>query len=345
MARVLVFAWEVGAAAVLSPLIPLLYEHGHRCEVVGIGPALGCFHDRCPADVAVSDTLSEEMLMKADVCLAGYGNPARKEALSVWERIARRMPAMVVLDQWKGVDRFFDMEGRYRQPSPKRLAVVSSVVAEELARRGVPDTDVTVVGHPVLQRCIQGDFLAGVASKDELRDRLGISRKHKVYVLASEGVHDGHMGWQPCSAECRKLFFCESEGRPLWRVLVDRDGGTNVTFVFRPHPRENAPVGSCVKSVSWEQADDRSLLAVADKVYGISSMLFLQAAALGIQTVNVMNMVPGWKPESAFLPEVVWHAMAGSGMLDHCKAPEEAKQSHADVAQKIVSELESLMVS
>lgn len=343
MATVLVFAWEIGAVAVLSRIIPRLLARGHSCIAAGPEPAYSCFRERCPERTLLEEKLTPELIDSADVCLAGYGSPARPEGLSPWEAIAEQLPTMAVLDQWKGLDRFVDGRGQLRRPAPDRIAAVSPAVAEALVRFGFPAGDVSVVGHAVLEGCADGSFPGGALSRESVRIGLGLPVDAKVYLLASEGVHDGHPGWGQCSGGCGKLFLADSEGLPLWERLVARDGGEDVLFVLRPHPRDPAFEHGGVVTIPWQRADDRTLLRIADRVYGISSMLFLQAAALGIETVCVRDMITDWQPSGAFLEEGVWDEMVQSGMLDHRHAPALTADRHAGAADRIVLGLESLI--
>lgn len=345
MAKVLVYAWEIGAAAVLSQVLPVLVGQGHSCVVAALAPAFDCFKDRCPAEIQVLHATSDVVTQDFDVCVAGYGSPARSDAMKLWEVIARKMPTLVVLDQWKGLDRFFDAEGLVRVPCPSRIAVAADSIADSLIEAGIPEQQLVVVGHPSLAACAEKTFLAGLPSRMALRERLGIDAEVRVYVMASEGVHSGHQGWMGCDSRCRKLFSCESQGRPLWNHLLEKESHEASLFLLRPHPSDSNIASDNILSVPWDRLDDKSLLVLADRVYGISSMLLLQAAALGIETVNLQPMLSDWQPEHSFLSPVVYEDMVNSGMFDHNIAPDVARKVHVGAVARIVEQLSLLVDS
>lgn len=345
MARILVYAWEVGAAALLSECVPGLLGLGHTCVVTGVGRALDCFRERCSQGVDVCSFMPT-MVDGFDVCLSGYGNPSNGEGLHVWEMVAGVLPTVVLLDQWKGLDRFFDGEGNCRTPFPTKICVPTASVANVLNTLGVPGEDIALMGNAILNRCVRGDLFDGLPQAVEIRSRLGIPLDKKVYVLASEGVHsNGHACWQPCDDSCESLFFIESQRQPLWRRIIDECSDQDVVFILRPHPATEAPADSGILIVDWERAEDRELLAVANRVYGISSMLMLQAAALGIGTVSLQSHLENWSPASSFLIDQVWDDMNKAGLFDSVRAAGLHIVSFDEMLATIVDQLYNAMSS
>lgn len=344
MARVLIYASEVGGAAVLSAVVAALEDKGHECVVAGMGKALGCFRERCSSSTVVRTFDPSLIDAGFDVCLAGYGSPLHDEGVAAWQGIAGSMPTIILLDHWKGLERFFDAQGECRQPRPSRILAPSKSVRSELISLGVPREDVVVTGHPTLALCAGGEYLKGVPPREDLLSRLKVSPGMKVHVLASEGIHHGgHPCWDVCQPSCYRLFNKVIGTKPLWRVLVDEYGTEETVFILRPHPTETVPVDSGILTVDWDILDDRHLLAVADTVYGISSMLVMQAAAMGRDVVLVHDLVPGWLPEWSFMRKAVWQEMQESGLLDGALAPQRHEVTAGMMAELIDDQISTVL--
>jgi hypothetical protein len=345
MARILVFAWEISGAAALAPLLPALAQEGHHLTVMAVKPAFLWFQ----AEIAGLFPVEEYQSGAADsldyqVCLAAFGNPRQSFGLRVWMEISADKRSLVVLDNWKGPQRFFHPKGMLRDEAmPTRLAVMDSVMAGLLKDMGLPPEKMAVTGHPQLCACGSGAWFEGHPGPDAARARLGLAPDRPVCLLVSEPIHN-HGFYQACTPACRGLFQMDAGGRELWRAVVDeaRQQLGDAEFIMRPHPTEK-PSADPLKTVTWEQATARDLLAAADRVYGLSSNLVMQAAALGKPTYILDRAVKGWVPDHSFLPVPAWEYLRKTGQLGGPDGARPDTQDHARAITRVVREVDKLL--
>ncbi len=97
--------------------------------------------------------------------------------------------------------------------------------------------------------------------------------------------------------------------------------------------------------VTWGEADDRMMLAAADRVYGLSSMLLLQAAMLGKPVNNIRDRLDDWVPENSLMQPETWRAWGGRLGAFPGIVSDVAYHSHRGAIAAVVDLVESLLVS
>lgn len=311
---VAVFAWEIGSCVALVPVVEELVKVGCQCTVFAFPPALEVFSGRLGQHVTVVPGADiSDSRWQWDVLLAGLGRwTHRPDEFELLSRAVDRKPSVILLDNWKGLERFFRTDREPLALEPTHLAVPDHHTCHALANMGLRWNSIVPTGHPGLERCeLRRSSLS--ARREQTRRQLGISPTATTYVLASELMH-GHPFHSDCDEHCGSYLSVMASHSSITDKLpcLDTSGG-EVAWVMRPHPNEFPQAFSDMKQVSWADADDESILSMADRVYGLSSMLTAQSVAYGIETMNIASLVPGWTPESVFLQPGTWDAVSKTG--------------------------------
>jgi len=333
---VAVFAWEVGSCTALVPVVEELVRIGCRCTVFAFPPAQAVFDNRLGQNVSVVPGISiTERQQQWDVLLAGLGRWTQRPDEFESMRVAfDRKPSMILLDNWKGLERFFLPDGEPLPLEPTHLAVPDQHTGDALACMGLRWNSIVATGHPGLERCELGRSSLS-ARRAQTRKQLGISPNATVYVLASELMH-GHSFYCGCDDSCASCLSALASHSSLTDALsCEGTADGEVVWVMRPHPNEHQQALPGTLHVSWEEADDLSILAVADRVYGLSSMLTAQAVASGIETRNITPFIPGWAPESVFLQPGTWDAVSKTGRWGRFEGVDEYPETHVGAASRV----------
>lgn len=344
-ATALFYAWEAGSAELLSAAINEFGKRGCRCVICALPPAIDRLRKRFPnLDMIATETIRTLTSPVADISIVGLGHPKHQEGISLWRSIRELAPSIVLLDHWKGLDRFLMPSG---EPAfdilPTKIAVMDSVTQKKLFESGINKERIFVTGHLLLDSIRQrGDGIT-VEEKALARAYLGIPFNSSVILLASEKIHH-HRFHDECSEECKSLFFIKNNKNLLWKIVFqDASHQDSPLFLMRPHPNENIPKSNQFLRVDWSDADDKTILAAADRVCGLSSMLFLQAVALGIPSINVQPFLSNWIPENSFLNPEIWEFMHLSGRLGLSAEPDAKSERTVNPTSTLIELVETLL--
>lgn len=329
-ARILAFAWEVGGAAALIPVLGELARRGHDCVWQAMGPAERVFAERLETPPAGDPG--------CDLVLGAVGHPRNAAAAERWLELARDHPSLVVLDNWKGLERYFDAAGRPRPGmAGRKLAVMDATVRDELVAMGLPADAIAVCGHSLLEAWQAAP--PSPAARKALRAGLDLPPDRRVVVVASEPMHD-HDFLAPCDGTCRGLLGRLGDG---WEARLRPLVGADALLVARPHPSERWQAGSGTVVLGSDRATDLDLVAVADMVAGVSNMLLLQAGAAGVPTLNLRPLLTEWDPRCCFLRPTIWTALSGSGQLGALPGVPAAAGDWMGSTGRIAEEVEALL--
>lgn len=309
--RVLVFCWEAGAAGALIPVIRHVLDAGWQILDASLEPGASILRqavpglERCPKGAKAQEL--------AEVVLAGIGHPKHVAGWSCWKSLNTAMPSLVVLDHWKGLERFQNVDGSLNSADlPRKICVIDDLVEAALRRMGVPPEKIEIVGNMATsesRKSLVGDDDLG------LRKRLGLSADVPVYFLASETLHQ-HGFHEPCNDNCHLLeqHRLASGGTILERVN-DQAAVDGACLALRPHPSQPVPEVENVLVVPWNVATDDQMLAIARKVWGLSSMINAKAVAMGKETENLAPLLEGWFPSQSFMDDEVWSGLLQRGVF------------------------------
>jgi hypothetical protein len=301
----------------MAPVVDQILNRGHEVVIYALPPAFELFTNRFPKlNIIHASTDLGSLPLKPDIALIGLGHPKRHEGMTIWRKIRRTVPGIVVLDHWKGLERFLLPDGTPDEDiMPQKIAVMDRTTAEALEKMGLDATLVEVTGHPLLE---QLNIRKSPISKSEqirARRQLEIPRHANVILLASEIVH-AHAFHDPCNGSCQSLFNIRCGAHSLWEIIVNKTCQLfNPLFLLRPHPNESVPKDKRFLHIDWTMADDLSVLAAADQVYGLSSMFLMESVSLSMPVFNIQPHLPGWRPEKSFLRADIWEYISRSGYV------------------------------
>ncbi len=223
--------------------------------------------------------------------LAGTSISGNLEKTFIRKAREQGIPAFSILDHW------CEYEARFREGSgqlnaiPNVIFVPDQIARQDLLDRGVQDQQIIVSGHPAF------DVARTAAARFTKERRDDILRHFKLedtpgYLLyVSEPVEADHQG--------KGLRYSEfSILEMVCRTLLRLDEKARLPLVLKLHPRENPSKfedllkgyqGLTVSSVK-DEIDRFELLLSAKLILGISSLLLLEAAVLGLP---VHCIIPG----------------------------------------------------
>ncbi|HEY8584262.1 MAG TPA: hypothetical protein VIL49_15000 [Capillimicrobium sp.] len=292
-ARTLVLAREAGAAAALAPVAERLRDDG-ICDVCAVAeeravevlaraglPVLGFPRD--PSTEQVAALLTRE---RVGALLTGTSLWPRRD--NRWWSAARTagVPSVAVVDHWVNpVQRFSDA-----QPFdclPDVVAVPDEVAADALARHGMPCERLRVTGQPYFDDLVRR--AVGV-DRSQARRSLGLDPGRRVVVFASE-PQASHYG----ASDAAELFRGYTEHDALG-LLLDAlvRVAPDALAVVKLHPLEDPGTFEAL-AADRGGIDVRvlaacpvpALIAAADAVVGMTSVLLLEAALAGAPTLSV----------------------------------------------------------
>lgn len=238
-------------------------------------------YDFAPYDVALTDTINLSRMPEAALCR------------DVWRKAAESgIASLAFVDSWWGYDERFILPGEHTPPLlPETIAVVDSLAAGEMVRRGYPRERVKILGSPLFET-----LSARGARRQEtalaVREALGMEPDAFLVVFVSqplEHVLGTHNGWGFTEKSILAEVLRSLEG------LQEPCGG--VRFVILPHPEEDLEgLRRCVSSratdmrvhvLARNRIPNHDLLLAADLVLGMFSILLVEAVILRRPVLSV----------------------------------------------------------
>lgn len=283
-----VVAREAGAAVALAPVARALLDAGGRCRVHAVDRAVVPFERRglsvwaWPEQAGASGL--GRLLADASPSVLLTGTSVHPDRDSTWWAAARHrgVPSLAVVDHWTPlVERF-----SHRRPfdcTPDAVGVLDDASAAALRRAGAP-FPVHVVGHPGLEEIAR----AGASARERTKKALDVAPDRPLVVFASEPQRD-HFG----SALDHRPHGRYDEGSVLDAVrgAVQR-WREDALLVVKLHPLEGddahaAAADGVPETRILRAGDNVALLTAADAVVGMSSMLLVESAILGVPTISL----------------------------------------------------------
>jgi len=336
--KILVFAQEAGSAALLIPVIERLSSYGYTAEIHALPPALHLFKARFDCVNEWTGFPDE----KFDLLLAGYGNP-RVPVNSNFFAEARRFgvnKSIALLDNWRGLDRFFDKNGNASTNMPSIIAVMDSETEDYLIRKGIPADKLVVTGHPGLE--ILSTHTITMKDRIAAREKLNLPIDKMIYFLASEIIHN-HSYHEPCDLEgnkCFSLFNIKVDNVSLWRNIVSKYDKDDTLFILKAHPNEKHKITDELRIIEWEDFDEIDIINAVDVVFGLASMFVLISVAAGIETYNVQPFLSAWMPQNSFMSTDLWTHLTLNGYLGELGNIKAARQDHTGALNRVLNAIE-----
>lgn len=311
--RILLFCWEAGSAGALAPAANYALGQGYEVVDASLAPGRDILRQFVPGLADVSSIQDPRAV--ADVALAGLGHPRHEQGWRRWKMLRDALPAFVLMDHWKGVERFTSASGALnRDVLSVRIGVIDTATKQRLAAFGIQNTQVDVVGN---MACYGTGETIATLDAAAIRRRLGLEPARPLYFLASETVHTHHFH-QQCNAGCHPLEAHRlRSGESLLEWALSQAKRSGAVLAVRPHPNQIAAGGDSdgVRVIPWAQATDNEVLSIATRIFGLSTMINAKAVAAGIDTVNVAGLLDAWRPEQAFLGAEHWRELYEQGSL------------------------------
>ncbi|MCX5829748.1 MAG: UDP-N-acetylglucosamine 2-epimerase [Deltaproteobacteria bacterium] len=257
----------------------------------------------------VDEEVSPEDYDKLDLrqyafVLAGTSISGNLERSFVRKAREQGVPSFSVLDHWCEYRvRFQDSSG-YLNAVPDTIFVPDEIAQRDLLDMGIPGRQIVVSGHPALDVAGKAAQYFSEKKRSQILQQLALKDDRDYVLFVSEPVESDHgskdLGYSEFSILeriCSTLLQLGKEIRP--------------PLVIKLHPREDsskyAPMlraYRALKIVSVKDEIDRfDLMLSAKLVLGISSLLLLEAAVLGLP---VYSVIPGDDEQSFIGVRLGW---------------------------------------
>ncbi len=173
---------------------------------------------------------------------------------------------------------------------PETIFVPDERCVQRLREHACPARHIIAFDHPLMGKPAADAILSGADARMARRDvraRLGIESDTLLLVFVSETVFDDGAGWdwdQPALEQ----IFAAATGLARFAASLSGRGKGKVHLLLRPHPAEDHDWDSILPAsvrpfVSIDtHLDKRDVLGAADMVFGLNSMLLLEAAQAGL---------------------------------------------------------------
>lgn len=307
---VLVFTREAGGAETLAPVIKqlekklplLIIANQHACERFD---RHGIIYHTLPD---YSEEALEQLCMKERGALpTALFTSATSMAfidmtecyLWVWAK-KRGIPSVAALDQWNNYTLRFSGpdKGEELKYFPDVVAIMDAFALCEMAEEGIPENILRITGQPALEDLMKSREEL-LALRDGIRARLNVGPETKLVLFASECIgrdFHGEFGFN------EKMTF-DMTLASLKRVAAET--GMRLHLGIKLHPENviedigtgEAEIASAASPVSISvhrsEIPYRQLIVAADVVVGMTSMLLVESAVLGVPVVSVQpNATP-----------------------------------------------------
>ncbi|WP_028451358.1 hypothetical protein [Chitinilyticum aquatile] len=277
--RVAVVAGDPGGGNVLLPVLQELRDAGFSLRLFAYGSTLA----RWAAEGWVVVSAETPDLSDCDVLLTATSVNAMMHELHWWQAAkAAGIPSFAVVDFWSNyLARFTTADGK--PVFPDRIGLPDGAALAAAADAGLPAERLCVAGVPVLEQLGRRPPLTATR-KAEIRRINHVAAGKELWIFVSQPLRE--MAALTGRGGLDELQILQDIQRALAELQLP------VALRLRQHPREPA----CEFTSDWAdfallKADDiYDCLCAADKVLGISSMLLLEAAALGCP---VLSYQPG----------------------------------------------------
>lgn len=197
------------------------------------------------------------------------------------EARALAIPSAAYVDHWMNLIERFDYGKEFF--TPDKICVIDEYCKSVLVRHGVDGADVEITGHPLLTARVEKlkELRNDPAYCEAVRKKLGIDRETKINLFISEDMTE--LGLK------KRFGYDEFDSFRSFRMSVR--GGA---LIVKIHPRERRgkwedfvkkdDVRGCL--LVYNEIEPLDLLAIADNVGGLFSILLALAHLAGVKTVS-----------------------------------------------------------
>jgi len=289
MRDVLVFSCEPGGAEVLVPVVRLLSGE-YRVTVAAYGHGRVRFGERGVetaeiAPVGKGDRRAIDRFRPDFIITSATSLVRDMSEKHLWES-AREVgiPTLAFLDQWQ------NYAGRFSGPTaeerlsylPDHINCINDLGEREMLREGFDPAALVKFGHPSLAEVKER---AAALDPQRIRERLGIPADRKIFLFASEAIRE-HCGRSRGydQYDALRLFLRLAAASPLRPVPL-----------IKLHPKDEAAhfqaileeFSTLAPRVATLDPNALECIAVAEEVYGMTSVMLVEAHLLGKRAVSL----------------------------------------------------------
>lgn len=298
--RVLFFSCEPGGAEVLIPVVELLRQRDFDVEVAAYGHGRDRFIAKGVAcrdiePVALGDkrllaSVQPELLITSAASLPDRDQSERQLWLGARQS---GIPSIAFLDQWQNYAARFSgvSAASHLAYLPDFINCIDEIGRFEMIAEGFPHDRLRAFGHPYLSSL--KDHSTKVSRTDVCR-RLGVDAGEPILLFASEAIqqHFGRTrGYDQYDA--LKLFFSllaagTWTGRPVIKLHPKESREQYVTLI-----EEHMALWPVIVTNELSPAE---CLAVATHVFGMTSIMLIEAYVLGLPVTSLQPGLIGEDP-------------------------------------------------
>lgn len=294
--RIAFIARQAGSAAAFIPLIKELSADNSKIYLTLFAleqaAAIWLHAGLNPRSVINFAAALDDLIAFGPELLITGTSFAAREDYQFWSWAqSRGIPALAFIDHWVNYpQRFSSTPDSPFDCLPDWLAVIDQRMYQELCAAGAPEARIIILGHPGWDGLSAGRGQRNFILKKQL------AGERILILFISEPIADFY-GASWGYTEIDALFL-------LRNALAELDG--KYTIVIKPHPRQDQkkiilPDDIDKVQVRISSADKIELLAAADVITGINSMLLHEATLLGRAVIALrpgqiaaLADLPGW---------------------------------------------------
>ena len=235
----------------------------------------------------------------SDISICGFDSISENRTSVFLKKINdHKIKSIGILDTWKGIDRFFFEDGSHRDLTDIIL-VFDEFSKSYLINKGIPEKKLEVSTDFFLDeilQCLECNR-TNLTTKNELLNDLQFDLDKPNLFFFSEPIIDNR-GYFVSLFDYETNVGNMSTGDFLYESYKDE-----YNLFLRRHPKE---LNSDNK---WINANNFSLFEIfnmADKVTGLSSTPIYYSSQIGLDVLNLSDLLLDWKPEYSQLPDTIW---------------------------------------
>lgn len=280
MAHIFMIAHDPGGANLLTAVAPLLMGAGHRLSWYGAGPAVTLWREAGFAVTELSDKSQIDAHLSALPNLLVSGTSAvadiEREAWAAGRR--HHVVSMAVIDAWMNYRLRVTLTATNTMILPDVIAVADEAMRRGLENDGLEPARVYEVGQPHLEALV---------TRLTARRRRRSPNARPLIAFFSEGIREQY------DFGCRPGY---DQFTVMSLLLKAFDPSFEIELAILPHPLEGAErwqsfLAEAVVSdrihLSLGGFDRDAALCAADGVIGMTSMVLIEAALLGLQVLSL----------------------------------------------------------
>ena len=290
-AIILCFSCEPGGAEVLIPVIRLLHaDRAYRVIVLSYGLGATRFAGKGIECIEIGPVAKDDLYLieqyRPDLIISSATSLPERDMSEkhLWHNARRQgVPTLAFIDQWQNyAPRFSGATPQERLAYlPDYINCIDDLGEAEMLREGFQPHLLTKFGHPYLSGLEKSSAAVDAA---RIKADLGFLPGQNVPLFVSEAIRE-HYG--------RDRGYDQYDAFRLFLELCLADGDTAVLVKVHPkdcvsgYQRVAAGYGTLKASFVSDALSPAESLAVADRVYGMTSIMLIEAYVLGKPVVSI----------------------------------------------------------